>query len=147
MVAGLLKFLKRSDTAEQPMARRAATDGDGQMLQRRKKRTLHSAKGELERVASQLSLDGLLDSKFVDEAIARSRQTMPARTPRRSNHVPRAILEQALRNLPRREMKEDAAEHGHLDNEDNTDEANDLNEAEAEEEENPQASYRRTCWL
>mmetsp|Transcript_35945 Transcript_35945/g.66038 ORF Transcript_35945/g.66038 Transcript_35945/m.66038 type:complete len:146 (-) Transcript_35945:113-550(-) len=142
MVAGLLKFLKRSDTAEQPMARRAATDGDGQMLQRRKKRTLHSAKGELERVASQLSLDGLLDSKFVDEAIARSRQTMPARTPRRSNHVPKAILEQALRNLPSRDMKEDAAEQQHLDNEDNTDdEANSLNEAEAEEEDNPQVGY------
>mmetsp|Transcript_13392 Transcript_13392/g.23242 ORF Transcript_13392/g.23242 Transcript_13392/m.23242 type:complete len:147 (-) Transcript_13392:102-542(-) len=146
MVAGLLKLLKRSDTAEQPTMRRAATAEDGQ-LQRRKKRSLRSAKGELEKVASQLSLDGLLESKFVDEAIARSRQTMPARTPRRSNHVPKAILEQALRNLPSRDMKEDAAEQQHLDNEDNTDEANDLNEAEAEEEENPQASYRRTCWL
>mmetsp|Transcript_90344 Transcript_90344/g.165862 ORF Transcript_90344/g.165862 Transcript_90344/m.165862 type:complete len:144 (+) Transcript_90344:89-520(+) len=140
MVAGLLKLLKRSDTAEQPTMRRAATAEDGQ-LQRRKKRSLRSAKGELEKVASQLSLDGLLESKFVDEAIARSRQTMPARTPRRSNHVPRAILEQALRNFPRREMKEDAAEHGHLDNEDNTDEANSLNEAEAEEEDNPQVGY------
>mmetsp|Transcript_154499 Transcript_154499/g.272842 ORF Transcript_154499/g.272842 Transcript_154499/m.272842 type:complete len:144 (-) Transcript_154499:369-800(-) len=140
MVAGLLKLLKRSDTAEQPTMRRAATAEDGQ-LQRRKKRSLRSAKGELEKVASQLSLDGLLESKFVDEAIARSRQTMPARTPRRSNHVPKAILEQALRNLPSREMKEDAAEHGHIDNEDNTDEANSLNEAEAEEEDNPQVGY------
>mmetsp|Transcript_13390 Transcript_13390/g.23236 ORF Transcript_13390/g.23236 Transcript_13390/m.23236 type:complete len:145 (-) Transcript_13390:453-887(-) len=141
MVAGLLKLLKRSDTAEQPTMRRAATAEDGQ-LQRRKKRSLRSAKGELEKVASQLSLDGLLESKFVDEAIARSRQTMPARTPRRSNHVPKAILEQALRNLPSRDMKEDAAEQQHLDNEDNTDdEANSLNEAEAEEEDNPQVGY------
>mmetsp|Transcript_6381 Transcript_6381/g.11314 ORF Transcript_6381/g.11314 Transcript_6381/m.11314 type:complete len:144 (+) Transcript_6381:84-515(+) len=140
MVAGLLKLLKRSDTAEQPTMRRAATAEDGQ-LQRRKKRSLRSAKGELEKVASQLSLDGLLESKFVDEAIARSRQTMPARTPRRSNHVPKAILEQALRNLPSRDMKEDAAEQEHLDNEDNTDEANSLNEAEAEEEDNPQVGY------